>query len=127
MLIKDIVFSQELQESLSMAAQSKRTGEAKIITARAEVVSARHLRAAADILSSAPAMQIRYLDAMVQMSKQAGSKVIFLPAPNQMVQHQMQMADSVGEGPSAYGVSTDFSTGTEGLQGAINSHVVENM
>lgn len=37
MLIKDIVFSRELQDSLSMAAQSKRIGESKIIAARAEV------------------------------------------------------------------------------------------
>lgn len=41
MLIKDIIFSQELQDSLSMAAQSKRTGEAKVIAARAEVESAK--------------------------------------------------------------------------------------
>ncbi|KAL2255400.1 hypothetical protein VTK26DRAFT_3446 [Humicola hyalothermophila] len=37
MLIKDIIFSQELQDSLSMAAQSKRIGESKIIAAKAEV------------------------------------------------------------------------------------------
>jgi regulator of protease activity HflC (stomatin/prohibitin superfamily) len=37
MLMKDIIFSQELQESLSMAAQSKRIGESKIIAAKAEV------------------------------------------------------------------------------------------
>jgi erythrocyte band 7 integral membrane protein len=37
MLIKDIIFSTELQESLSMAAQSKRIGESKIIAAKAEV------------------------------------------------------------------------------------------
>lgn len=41
MLIKDIIFSHELQESLSMAAQSKRIGESKIIAARAEVESAK--------------------------------------------------------------------------------------
>lgn len=62
MLIKDIVFSQELQDSLSMAAQSKRTGEAKVITARAEVESAKLMRQAADILASPAAMQIRYLE-----------------------------------------------------------------
>lgn len=39
MLIKDIIFSQDLQESLSMAAQSKRIGESKIIAAKAEVSS----------------------------------------------------------------------------------------
>lgn len=75
MLIKDIIFSQELQDSLSMAAQSKRTGEAKVIAARAEVESAKLMRQAADILSSAPAMQIRYLEAMQAMAKSANSKV----------------------------------------------------
>jgi regulator of protease activity HflC (stomatin/prohibitin superfamily) len=85
MLIRDLVFSQELQESLSMAAQSKRTGEAKVILARAEVESAKLMRQAADILSSAPAMQIRYLEAMQAMAKTANSKVIFLPATNQTV------------------------------------------
>lgn len=38
MLIKDIIFSQDLQESLSMAAQSKRIGESKVIAAKAEVL-----------------------------------------------------------------------------------------
>jgi regulator of protease activity HflC (stomatin/prohibitin superfamily) len=37
MLIKDIIFTRELQDSLSMAAQSKRIGESKVIAARAEV------------------------------------------------------------------------------------------
>jgi erythrocyte band 7 integral membrane protein len=83
MLIKDIIFTSELQESLSMAAQSKRIGESKIIAAKAEVESAKLMRQAADILSSAPAMQIRYLEAMQAMAKSANSKVIFLPAANQ--------------------------------------------
>lgn len=34
MLIKDIIFSNDLQDSLSMAAQSKRIGESKVIAAR---------------------------------------------------------------------------------------------
>jgi erythrocyte band 7 integral membrane protein len=82
-------------------------------------------------------MQIRYLDAMQQMAKSANSKVIFLPAPDQTVQHQMQMADSVGEGPSSYQAigqgqgqahtNNDFGSGTGGFQNAINSRVVENM
>jgi erythrocyte band 7 integral membrane protein len=105
MLVKDIIFSQDLQDSLSMAAQSKRTGEAKVISARAEVESAKLMRQAADILSSAPAMQIRYLEAMQQMAKSANSKVIFLPgidpvgAVNRQVQQQLEQS---GEGPSAY-------------------------
>ncbi|KAI5291654.1 hypothetical protein KEM54_002231 [Ascosphaera aggregata] len=110
-LIKDIIFSQELQESLSMAAQSKRIGESKVIAARAEVESAKLMRAAANILSSAPAMQIRYLETMQAMAKSANSKVIFLPAPNQTVdmgsssqlEDPVAIAEAAGEGPSKYG------------------------
>lgn len=36
MLVKDIIFSAELQETLSSAAKAKRVGEAKIIQAKAE-------------------------------------------------------------------------------------------
>ncbi|KAL1958212.1 hypothetical protein VTO42DRAFT_4720 [Malbranchea cinnamomea] len=143
MLIKDIVFSEELQESLSMAAQSKRIGESKVIAARAEVEAAKLMRAAADILSSAPAMQIRYLDTMQNMAKTANSKVIFLPAINQTVQGQLAAAEAFGEGPSAYGLPTQ-QTGAStsnnpqsnnlfdldqnaALQQAMNARVVENI
>lgn len=108
MLIKDIIFSQELQDSLSMAAQSKRTGEAKVIAARAEVESAKLMRQAADILSSAPAMQIRYLEAMQQMAKTANSKVIFLPVstfsttnkvPARTIELELELTKQTGAKP----------------------------
>jgi erythrocyte band 7 integral membrane protein len=103
MLVKDIIFSQDLQDSLSMAAQSKRTGEAKVISARAEVESAKLMRQAADILSSAPAMQIRYLEAMQQMAKSANSKVIFMPGVSSDPAGAMhKQLEQVGEGPSSY-------------------------
>ncbi|TID22428.1 gb [Venturia nashicola] len=135
MLIKDMIFSEDLQDSLSMAAQAKRTGEAKVIAARAEVESAKLMRQAADILSSAPAMQIRYLEAMQQMAKSANSKVIFLPATNQTVQEQFaDAAAHHGEpGPSRSPMGISSSAGNEygsqnhGFQSAINSNVIENM
>ncbi|KAJ6115630.1 hypothetical protein N7523_006047 [Penicillium sp. IBT 18751x] len=124
MLIKDIVFSNELQESLSMAAQSKRIGESKVIAARAEVESAKLMRQAADILSSAPAMQIRYLEAMQAMAKTSGAKVIFMPsAPN--VSQQLAAAENAGEGPSNYGIPSP--NVDAGFQSAINARVVEDI
>lgn len=78
-LIKDFNFSKELQESLSAAAQAKRTGESKIISAKAEVDSAKLMREAADILSTPSAMQIRYLDTLNSLSKAPQTRVIFLP------------------------------------------------
>lgn len=134
MLIKDIIFSNELQDSLSMAAQSKRIGESKVIAARAEVESAKLMRQAADILSSAPAMQIRYLESMQQIAKGANTKVIFLPGSNQNFnssnfQQQLATADAAGEGPSKYGgKSNAFDSDTnDGFQQAMNARVVENI
>ncbi|CAG9944222.1 unnamed protein product [Clonostachys rosea f. rosea IK726] len=133
MLIKDIIFSQELQESLSMAAQSKRIGESKVIAAKAEVESAKLMRQAADILSSAPAMQIRYLEAMQAMAKSANSKVIFLPAANQTMAMSQAVsqayAQETGEGSGTHATSgaNDFGGQDPGLQQAINARVIENI
>ncbi|KAG0036407.1 hypothetical protein BGZ82_004277 [Podila clonocystis] len=78
-LIKDITFSRELQESLSSAAQAKRLAESKVIGAQAEVDSAKLMRAAADILNTPAAMQIRYLETMTNMAKGSNTRVIFMP------------------------------------------------
>ncbi|KAJ6166965.1 hypothetical protein N7470_002412 [Penicillium chermesinum] len=126
MLIKDIIFSDDLQDSLSMAAQSKRIGESKVIAARAEVESAKLMRQAADILSSAPAMQIRYLEAMQAMAKSANSKVIFLPAMNQSVAQQLTAAENAGEGPSNYGQPAHANV-DDGFQRAVNARIVEDI
>lgn len=81
-MIKDFAFSQELQESLSAAAQAKRVGESKIISAKAEVDSARLMREAADILNTPAAMQIRYLDTLNNISKSSNTRIVYLP-PNE--------------------------------------------
>lgn len=124
MLIKDIIFSDDLQDSLSMAAQSKRIGESKVIAARAEVESAKLMRQAADILSSAPAMQIRYLEAMQAMAKSANSKVIFMPGMNQASSQQLANAENAGEGPSNFGQTGNVD---DGFQRAINARIVEDI
>jgi erythrocyte band 7 integral membrane protein len=118
MLIKDIIFSQDLQESLSMAAQAKRTGEAKVIAARAEVESAKLMRQAANILSSAPAMQIRYLEAMQAMAKSANSKIIFMPGPTDS--GNLSLAKAMEEeGSSSHQIDP--------IQQVVNARVFENM
>ncbi|KAH9861587.1 hypothetical protein J1614_011337 [Plenodomus biglobosus] len=119
MLVKDIIFSQELQDSLSMAAQSKRTGEAKVISARAEVEAAKLMRQAADTLNSAPAMQIRYLEAMQAMAKSGQSKIIFMPGPVNSGDFGVpRVADQQG---------TPFGKPVDPLQGAVNARVFEEM
>lgn len=78
-LLKDINFSVDLQQSLSSAATQKRIGESKVIAARAEVDAAKLMRQAADILASPAAMQIRQLEALQNMARTSGAKVVFVP------------------------------------------------
>ncbi|KAK9679434.1 hypothetical protein K7432_016271 [Basidiobolus ranarum] len=87
-LIKDLDFSKELQESLSSAATQKRIGESKVISAQAEVDSAKLMREAAEILNTPAAMQIRYLETLSSMSKSSGTKIIFMP-----LEHKQQSTD----------------------------------
>ena len=85
------------------------------------------MRAAADILSSAPAMQIRYLETMQAMAKSANSKVIFLPSPQTAGDIAPQPGtDNAGEGSSRGNNPFDAQTG-DGFQQAMNARVIENI
>ncbi|SPO47695.1 related to stomatin [Moesziomyces antarcticus] len=110
-LIKDIIFSKELQESLSSAAKQKRIGESKVIAAQAEVDAARLMRQAADILASKSAMQIRALESLQAMAKTANSKVIFVP---------MNLTDLNGDSlpPGGTGPGANVAPAASGSQGA---------
>ncbi len=70
--------SKELQDSLSSAAKERRLAESKIISARADVDSAKLMRMAADELNSKAAMQIRYLETLKYVGR-SNTKVIFIP------------------------------------------------
>jgi len=127
-LIKDINFSRELQESLSMAAQSKRIGESKVIVARAEVESAKLMRQAADVLASPAAMQLRMLEAYQAMAKTSGAKVIFMPG--------VQNADNAGKVMNSSGSGGYQESGLDGqgldtrdpaFQQAMQSQVIQNI
>ncbi|KAF5388428.1 hypothetical protein D9615_000840 [Tricholomella constricta] len=122
-LIKDIIFSAEVSASLSSAAQQKRIGESKVIAARAEVDSARLMRQAADILASPAAMQIRQLEALQQMAKSAGSKVIFVPMQLQSDVVGQLANQASGSGVAAIGQneSGDAGMGAAGRAGLLNS------
>jgi erythrocyte band 7 integral membrane protein len=118
-LIKDIIFSPEVSASLSSAAQQKRIGESKVIAARAEVDAARLMRQAADILASPAAMQIRQLEALQQMAKTAGSKVVFVP-----MQLQSDVIGQMGgsqAGPSALRNESGEGLGAVGRAGLLSS------
>lgn len=112
-----------------MAAQSKRIGESKVIAARAEVESAKLMRQAADILSSAPAMQIRYLEAMQAMAKSANSKVIFMPGASQDMGKQIARDAEAGvpNNVSSRDLQPTGDFGGAAFQDTLNARVLEEM
>lgn len=79
------------------------------------------MRQAADILSSAPAMQIRYLEAMQAMAKSSNSKVIFMPSANSTMPSSAAFGASLSPGPGTQD-ETDAA-----FQQAINARVIENI
>lgn len=52
--------------------------ESKVLTAKADVESAKLMRQTADILSSKAAMQIRYLETMRSIAGSQGVKIILI-------------------------------------------------
>jgi erythrocyte band 7 integral membrane protein len=76
------------------------------------------MRQAANILSSAPAMQIRYLEAMQAMAKSANSKIIFMPGPTDS--GNLSLAKAMEEeGSSSHQIDP--------IQQVVNARVFENM
>jgi hypothetical protein len=90
-----------------------------------KVEAAKLMRQAADILPSAPAMQIRYLEAMQAMAKSANSKVIFLPGASQTGQ-MSQMFGKDSETPAVH-EPADFGTPDPAFQQAINARIIEHI
>lgn len=77
--IKDMVLSNDLQQTLSSAAKMQRAAESKVISAKADVESAKLMREAADSLSSEAAMQIRYYETISHLATNGSQKVVFIP------------------------------------------------
>ena len=77
--IKDLVINAQLSEALSSAAKEKKLAEAKIISAKSDVESAKMMREAADLLNTQAAMQIRYLEVVNQISQGGNDKLVFVP------------------------------------------------
>ena len=81
--IKDITLSADVQTYLSVAAKERRKAERKIISAKADVESAKLMREASEILDHPAAMQIRYLETLNQIgTNSANPKIIFMHLEN---------------------------------------------
>lgn len=73
-----MILDADTEKNLSAAAKQKRLVEAKIISAKADVESAKLLKEASEVLDSKAAMQIRYLEMIQDLAMKPAPKLLFL-------------------------------------------------
>ncbi len=75
--VKDVLLPEAMQRAMARQAESEREKRAKVIHAEGERLAADTLAAAAEIIQSQPAaLQLRYLQTLVEMSGEKNSTII---------------------------------------------------
>lgn len=74
----DLILNEETKKNLQSAAIQKRVSEANIISAKADVETAKMMKQTADILNLNSAMQIRYLEMIQNVILSGGQKSMFV-------------------------------------------------
>lgn len=99
--IRDVELPQSMQRAMARQAEAERERRAKIIAADGEFQASRQLQEAAHVLSVEPAaIQLRYLQTLVEISAEKNSTVIF-PVPIEMLGVLGKLANMIGEVPAA--------------------------
>jgi regulator of protease activity HflC (stomatin/prohibitin superfamily) len=92
--IKDVEIPERMQHAMARQAEAERERRAKVIGAEAEFQAAARLSDAADVISRNPVtLQLRYLQALVEVSGQQGSTIVF-PLPIDMIKPLLSSADT---------------------------------
>jgi len=96
--VKDVEIPQGMQRAMARQAEAERERRAKIISAEGEFQASERLRDAAVIIEEHPvALQLRYLQTMVEIGASNASTIIF-PAPVDLIRPFLDMAK--GSSPS---------------------------
>ncbi len=99
--VRDVILPEEMKRALARQAESERERRAKIIAAEGEYQAAERLVQAAAMIAQQPAaLQLRYLQSLVEIAAEKNSTVVF-PIPIELVRPLMMMGqDSSERAPS---------------------------
>ena len=78
-ILKDMRMSGLLSDNLGVVAKTKRTAQAQIISASADLECAKLYREASDILDIRAAVQIRFLETLEDMNSMPSKKLTIIP------------------------------------------------
>ena len=95
--VKDVLLPENLQRSMARQAEAERERRAKVVHAEGEFQAAEKLAQAAHIIATEPiSLQLRYLQAMVEMAGERTSTIIPIP---------LEIAKTVQDALAARGTS----------------------
>ena len=78
--VRDALLPESMQRAMARQAEAEREKRAKVIHAEGEFAAAETLKEAADVIAEQPiSLQLRYLQAMIEMAGKKGATVIPLP------------------------------------------------
>ncbi len=99
--IKDVELPQTMQRAMARQAEAEREKRAKIIAAEGEFQASQQLAAAAQVIGTQEsALQLRYLQTLVEIAVEKNSTIVF-PLPLDVIQPFLNAVNRVGGPPSA--------------------------
>ena len=100
--IKDVGIPQSMQRAMARQAEAERERRAKVINAEGEFQAAERLFDAAEIMSAnSAALQLRYMQTLLELGGSGESSTIVFPIPMDLIRPLMAAADQAQGGDQA--------------------------
>src|SRR5688572_745467 len=98
--IKDVEIPERMQQAIARQAEAERNRRAKVINAEGEFQAAARLAEAADVISPNPVtIQLRYLQALSEISANQGSTIVF-PVPLDLIRPLLEKGGAPAAEPA---------------------------
>src|SRR6266702_3493363 len=92
--VKDVEIPATMQRAMARQAEAERERRAKIINAEGEFQAAERLKDAAAVIGEQPvALQLRYLQTLLEIGGASGPSTIIFPAPIDLIRPCLERAD----------------------------------
>jgi regulator of protease activity HflC (stomatin/prohibitin superfamily) len=96
--VKDVEIPSTMQRAMARQAEAERERRAKVINAEGEFQAAERLKEAAVVMSASPiALQLRYLQTLLEIGSSNNSTIVF-PAPIDLLRPFLERADGAKAG-----------------------------
>ncbi len=99
--VKQVDLPEEMRRAMARQAEAERERRSKIISAEGEFQAAEKLGQAADVIARSPgALQLRYMQTLVEISTEKSSTIVF-PMPVDLVARFLEKVRPAGEEPAS--------------------------